>query len=95
MRLSSPSLRAPRLSLRFGWIAVSAQDLDRAGAGYVSIITKILAAIVVLLSGASVLLAAALGTEPGTSVRNVALLIGAILVVLAVDQLGREFRRLS
>jgi uncharacterized membrane protein len=95
MRVSSPSLRAPRLSLRFGWIAVSVQDLDRAGAGYVSIITKILAAIVVLLSGASVLLAAALGTEPGTSVRNVALLIGAILVVLAVDQLGREFRRLS
>jgi hypothetical protein len=95
VRVSSPSLRAPRLSLRFGRIALSAEDLDRGGESYVSIITKMIAAIVLLLWGASLLLAAALGTEPGTSVGKVALLIGAILVLLAFDQLRREFRRLD
>jgi hypothetical protein len=89
------STLAALISRRHGRIALSAQDLERVGETYLSIITKILAAIVALLWGASMILAGALGIEPGTGLGSFAVAIGVILVLLAADQLWREVRRLQ
>jgi predicted ABC-type sugar transport system permease subunit len=80
---------------RSGRIALSAADLDRAGETYFSIITRILAAIVALLWGGSMILGGMLGIEPGTSIGSLAVAVGVILTLLAVDQLWREVRRLQ
>lgn len=87
--------RPALVSRRGGRITLSAADLDRGGETYFSIITKILAAIVALLWGASMILAGVFGIEPGTNIGNVAVAVGVILVLLAIDQLWREVRSLD
>jgi hypothetical protein len=75
-------------------IPVSAADL-RGEETYVSLIGKILAALIALLWGASMILAGAFGIQPGTQIASLALVSGVILILMAVDQLWRSIRSLS
>jgi hypothetical protein len=76
-------------------IALSAADLDRGGDTYISVISKILAAIIVLLWGSSMVLAGFFGIQPGTDVATLAQGSGVALILLAADQLWRAMRNLS
>jgi hypothetical protein len=72
----------------------SAASLDRGDETYMSLLSKLLSAIVVTLLGASLILAGAIGVKPGTA----ALLtvgIGIILTLLAADQAWRAMRKLG
>jgi hypothetical protein len=62
---------------------------------YVSVISKILAALIALMWGASMILAGVLGIQPGTQAATFALVIGVVLILLAGDQLWRSVRSLS
>jgi hypothetical protein len=76
-------------------IPLSAADLDRGGETYMSVIGKILAALIALLWGASMILAGVFGIEPGTQVATLALGSGVVIILLAVDQLLRSIRSLD
>ena len=73
----------------------SAANLDGRDETYISLIGKLLAAVVATLWGASLILAGALGVKPGTSVAMLTVAIGIILILLAADQLWRVIRKLG
>jgi hypothetical protein len=73
----------------------SAANLDGRDETYISLIGKLLAAVVATLWGASLILAGALGVKPGTSVAMLTVAIGIILILLAADQLCRVIRKLG
>ena len=76
-------------------IVRSAASLDERDETYMSLLGKLLAAIVATLWGASMILAGALGLQPGTSWALLALALGIILILLAADQAWRTIRKLS
>jgi hypothetical protein len=73
----------------------SAATLDGGEETYMSLIGKLLAAIVAILWGASLILAGAVGIKPGTSAALFTLAIGTILILLAADQAWRAIRKLG
>jgi hypothetical protein len=76
-------------------IPLSAADVDHGNETYISIISKILAALIALLWGASMVMAGVFGIEPGTQIATLTLGSGVVLILLAVDQLWRSVRNLS
>ncbi len=76
-------------------IVRSAASLDQRDESYMSLLGKLLAAIVATLWGASMILAGALGLQPGTSWALLALALGIILILLAADQAWRAIRKLG
>jgi hypothetical protein len=76
-------------------IVRSAANLDGREETYISLLGKLLAAIVATLWGASMILAGALGVQPGTSGALLTLAIGIILILLAADQAWRAIRKLG
>jgi amino acid transporter len=87
--------RHPALFSRIGDIPVSAADLDNKRDSYMSTITQVLAAIIALLWGASLIASGIFGVQPGTNLGNVVVVVGVIVTLLGVDQLLREFRHLN
>ncbi|MGE5858335.1 MAG: hypothetical protein ACM31K_07615 [Solirubrobacterales bacterium] len=77
------------------WIVPSAATVDGRGDTYMSLIGKLVAAIVLTLWGASLILAGALGIKPGTGGAMLAVGSGVILILLALDQAWRVLRKLS
>jgi hypothetical protein len=77
------------------WIARSAASLDEGDATYMSLIGKLLAAIVATLWGVSMILAGTVGIKPGTSEALLTLAIGIALILLAADQAWRVMRKLG
>jgi hypothetical protein len=75
-------------------IPLSAADLGSEET-YLSVIGKILAALIALMWGASMIMAGTFGIEPGTQVATLALVTGVVLILLAGDQLWRSIRSLS
>lgn len=69
--------------------------MDGRGDTYMSLIGKLVAAIVLTLWGASLILAGALGIKPGTGGAMLAVGSGVILILLALDQAWRVLRKLS
>jgi hypothetical protein len=84
-----------RTSSEHSGIVRSAASLDSRDETYVSLLGKLLAAIVATLWGASMILAATLGIKPGTSGALLTGAIGVILVLLAADQAWRVIRKLD
>lgn len=80
---------------RRSWIVPSAASVDSRADHYMSLIGKLVAAIVATLWGASLILAGALGIKPGTSGATLAVACGVILILLALDQAWRVLRKLS
>ena len=78
-----------------GGIVRSAASLDDRDETYMSLLGRLLAAIVATLWGASMILAGALGMQPGTSWALLALAAGMILILLAADQAWRAIRKLG
>jgi hypothetical protein len=76
------------------WIAASAASLDRHDT-YLSLIGRLLAAIVACLLGAALILVGALGFARGTELAPLAPSLGVLLVLLAVDQAWRVTRKLG
>jgi hypothetical protein len=62
---------------------------------YLSLIGRLLAAIVGTLLGAALILAGALGFARGTELAPLAPSVGVLLLVLAVDQAWRVMRKLG
>jgi hypothetical protein len=75
-------------------IPLSAADLGSEET-YLSIISKILAALIALMWGASMIFAGVFGIEPGTQVASLAVVTGVVLILLAGDQLWRSVRSLN
>jgi hypothetical protein len=73
----------------------SAANLDGRDETYMSLLGKLLAAIVAILWGTSLILAGALGVKPGTSAALFTVAIGIILILLAADQAWRAVRKLD
>jgi hypothetical protein len=73
----------------------SAANLDGRDETYMSLLGKVLAAIVATLWGTSLILAGALGIKPGTSEALFTVAIGIILILLAADQAWRAVRKLG
>ena len=76
-------------------IVRSAASLDDRDETYMSLLGKLLAAIVATLWGASMILAGALGMQPGTTWALLALAAGVTLILLAADQAWRVIRKLG
>jgi hypothetical protein len=75
--------------------ARSAASLDRGDETYMSLLGKLLAAIIATLWGSSMILAGAVGIKPGTSIALFTVAIGIILILLAADQAWRAIRKLN
>ena len=60
-----------------------------------SMITQVLAAIIALLWGVSMILSGVFGVDPGTDLGNLVVVVGLIVTLLAIDQLWREIRHLN
>jgi hypothetical protein len=73
----------------------SAASFDESDETYMSLLGRLLAAIVATLWGASMVLAGALGLQPGTSWALLALAVGVTLILLAADQAWRVIRKLG
>jgi hypothetical protein len=73
----------------------SAANLDGGDESYMSLLGKLLAAIVATLWGTTLILAGAFGIKPGTSTALFTLAIGIILILLAADQAWRAIRKLG
>jgi hypothetical protein len=73
----------------------SAANLDGCDETYMSLLGKLLAAIVATLWGASLILAGELGIKPGTTEALFTVAIGIILILLAADQAWRVIRKLG
>jgi hypothetical protein len=80
---------------RHGGLVRSAASLDSRDETYMSLLGKLLAAIVATLWGVSLILAGALGIKPGTSTALFTVAIGIILILLAADQAWRAMRKLN
>jgi hypothetical protein len=76
-------------------IVRSAASLDDRDETYMSLLGRLLAAIVATLWGASMILAGALGMQPGTTWALLALAAGVTLILLAADQAWRVIRKLG
>jgi hypothetical protein len=77
------------------WIATSAASLDRSTDTYLSMIGRLLAAIVATLLGALLILAGVLGLARDTDAALLVPSAGVVLILLAVDQAWRVTRRLG
>jgi hypothetical protein len=62
---------------------------------YLSLLGKLLAAIVATLWGTSLILAATIGVRPGTNIGLLVLGAGIALVLLSIDQIWRVMRKLG
>jgi hypothetical protein len=80
---------------KHAWIVRSAASLDEGDATYMSLLGKLLAAIVATLWGVSMVLAGTVGIEPGTSKALFTVTIGIALILLAADQVWRVIRKLG
>jgi hypothetical protein len=87
--------RLPALVSRLGSVPLSAADLKSRQGSFLGTITQLLAAVIALLWGASMILSGVFGIQPGSDIGNLVVVAGIILALLAVDQLWREIRRLS
>ncbi len=76
-------------------IVRSAASLDDRDETYISLLGRLLAAIVATLWGASMILAGALGMQPGTTWALLALAAGVTLILLAAEQAWRVIRKLG
>jgi hypothetical protein len=76
-------------------IVRSAASLDGRDETYMSLLGKLLAAIVATLWGASMILAGTLGIRPGSSGALLTVALGLILILLAADQAWRVIRKLG
>jgi len=76
-------------------IVRSAASLDDRDETYMSLLGRLLAAIVATLWGASMILAGALGLRPGTSWALFCLAAGVTFILLACDQAWRVIRKLG
>jgi hypothetical protein len=76
-----------------GWIVTSTASLDEATDTYMGLIGRVLAAIVAIFLGATLLIAGALGIQPGTPAAPLAVAAGITLILLAFDQLWRAVRK--
>jgi hypothetical protein len=76
-------------------IVRTAANFDGRDETYISLLGKLLAAIVATLWGASMILAGAFGVQPGTTGALLTLAIGIILILLAADQAWRAIRKLG
>lgn len=76
-------------------IVRSAASLDDRDETYISLLGRLLAAIVATLWGASMILAGALGMRPDTTWALLALAAGVTLILLAADQAWRVIRKLG
>jgi hypothetical protein len=81
-------------SSKHGSFVRSAANFDGRDETYMSLLGKLLAAIVAVLWGTSLILAGALGIKPGTSEALFTVAIGIILILLAADQAWRAVRKL-
>jgi hypothetical protein len=75
--------------------ARSSASLDGGDETYMSLLGKLLAAIIATLWGTSMILAGAVGIKPGTSIALFTVAIGIILILLAADQAWRAIRKLN
>jgi hypothetical protein len=82
-------------SSRHNTIVRSAANLDGGDETYMSLLSKLLAAIVAILLGATMVLVGALGVQPGTIGALLTVSIGIILILLAADQAWRAIRKLG
>ena len=73
----------------------SAASLDGRDETYMSLLGRLLAAIVATVWGAAMILAGALGLQPGTNWAPLALAAGVTLILLAADQAWRVIRKLG
>jgi hypothetical protein len=73
----------------------SVASLDDRDETYMSLLGKLLAAIVATLWGTSLILAGELGIKPGTTEAVFTVAIGIILNLLAADQAWRVTRKLG
>lgn len=76
-------------------IVRSAASLDDRDETYISLLGRLLAAIAATLWGASMILAGALGMQPGTTWALLALAAGVTLILLAAEQAWRVIRKLG
>jgi hypothetical protein len=73
----------------------SASELDGREETYMSLLGKLLAAIIATLWGTSLVLAATIGVSPGTDAGLVVLGTGLVLILLSMDQISRVMRKLG
>jgi hypothetical protein len=73
----------------------SASELDGREETYMSLLGKLLAAIIATLWGTSLVLAATIGVRPGTDAGLLVLGIGLVLILLSMDQIWRVMRKLG
>jgi hypothetical protein len=76
-------------------IVRSASALEQRDETYMSLLGKLLAAVVAVLWGTSMILAATLGVRPGTNGGVLVLGIGVALILLSLDQIWRVMRKLG
>jgi hypothetical protein len=76
-------------------IVRSAAEMDGREETYMSLLGKLLAAIIATLWGTSLILAATIGVKPGTDTGLLVLGIGIALILLSVDQVWRVIRKLG
>jgi hypothetical protein len=76
-------------------IVLSASALDERDETYMSLLGKLLAAIVAVLWGTSLILAATIGVKPGTHTGLMVMVIGIALILLSLDQVWRVMRKLG
>jgi hypothetical protein len=76
-------------------IVPSGSTLDGRDETYLSLLGKLLAAIVATLLGVSMILAGALAVRPGTTAAMLTVAIGIIVILLAADQAWRAIRKLG
>jgi hypothetical protein len=76
-------------------IVRSASALEERDETYMSLLGKLLAGVVALLWGTSMILAATLGVRPGTNGGLLVLGAGVALILLSVDQIWRVMRKLG
>jgi hypothetical protein len=76
-------------------IVRSASELDGREETYMSLLGKLLAAIIATLWGTSLVLAATIGVRPGTDIGLLVLGTGIVLILLSMDQIWRVMRKLD
>ncbi len=89
------ALRVEQDSPRRSSFVRSAANLDGGDETYMSLLGKLLAAIVATLWGASLILAGGMGIKPGPSAALFTIAVGIILILLAADQAWRAVRKLG
>ena len=77
------------------WIVRSASALEQSDETYMSLLGKLLAAIVAVLWGTSMIVAGTIGVQPGTQTGLLVLGIGIALILLSLDQIWRVMRKLG